>query len=118
MNKSSMSKIVKLVSLVKYNKLSHQCYRRFSYFYPQINVFLIFSISSAFYLMYARLEEDHGLARHAMAIYDRATKAVLPEEQFEVRACVSSNQCRSFKTDRHHFGFLGNSIVVIVERKF
>jgi hypothetical protein len=34
--------------------------------------------------MYARLEEDHGLARHAMAIYDRATKAVLPEEQFEV----------------------------------
>jgi hypothetical protein len=35
--------------------------------------------------MYARLEEDHGLARHAMAIYDRATKAVLPEEQFEVR---------------------------------
>ena len=43
--------------------------------------------------MYARLEEDHGLARHAMAIYDRATKAVLPEEQFEVRACVSNNQC-------------------------
>ena len=34
--------------------------------------------------MYARLEEDHGLARHAMAIYDRATRAVLPEEQFEV----------------------------------
>ena len=39
---------------------------------------------SAFYLMYAKLEEDHGLARHAMAIYERATKAVLPEEQFEV----------------------------------
>ncbi|XP_046839668.1 pre-mRNA-splicing factor SYF1-like [Xenia sp. Carnegie-2017] len=40
--------------------------------------------AKAFYLMYARLEEDHGLARHAMAIYDRATRAVLPEEQFEV----------------------------------
>ncbi|CAB3983383.1 pre-mRNA-splicing factor SYF1-like [Paramuricea clavata] len=40
--------------------------------------------AKAFYLMYARLEEDHGLARHAMAIYDRATKAVLPEEQFEI----------------------------------
>ena len=38
--------------------------------------------------MYARLEEDHGLARHAMAIYDRATKAVLPEEQFEVRSAI------------------------------
>ena len=38
--------------------------------------------------MYAKLEEDHGLARHAMAIYERATKAVLPEEQFEVRFLV------------------------------
>lgn len=34
--------------------------------------------------MYAKLEENHGLARHAMAIYERSTKAVLPEEQFEV----------------------------------
>lgn len=40
--------------------------------------------AKAFYLMYARLEEDHGLARHAMALYDRATKAVLPAEQFEI----------------------------------
>ena len=39
--------------------------------------------------MYARLEEDHGLARHAMALYDRATKAVLPAEQFEVRNVFS-----------------------------
>ncbi|KAJ1562274.1 pre-mRNA-splicing factor syf1 [Nowakowskiella sp. JEL0078] len=29
-----------------------------------------------FYLMYAKLEEDYGLTRHAMRIYDRATKAV------------------------------------------
>ena len=40
--------------------------------------------STAFYLMYAKLEENHGLARHAMTIYERSTKAVLPEEQFEV----------------------------------
>ena len=40
---------------------------------------------SGFYLMYAKLEEEHGLARHAMTIYERATKAVLLEEQFEVR---------------------------------
>ena len=38
----------------------------------------------AFYLLYAKLEEQYGLARHAMAIYDRATKSVLPEEQYEV----------------------------------
>ncbi|XP_064395800.1 pre-mRNA-splicing factor SYF1-like [Halichondria panicea] len=36
------------------------------------------------YLLYAQLEEDHGLARHAMAVYDRATKAVTPDEQFEM----------------------------------
>lgn len=36
------------------------------------------------YLLYARLEEEHGLARHAMAVYERATEAVLPEEMFEM----------------------------------
>uniref|UniRef100_A0A8D9DPY9 Pre-mRNA-splicing factor SYF1 n=3 Tax=Cacopsylla melanoneura TaxID=428564 RepID=A0A8D9DPY9_9HEMI len=36
------------------------------------------------YLLYARLEEEHGLARHAMAVYERATGAVLPEEMFEM----------------------------------
>jgi hypothetical protein len=41
--------------------------------------------TSALYLLYAKLEEEHGMARHAMAIYERATKAVLPEEMFEVR---------------------------------
>lgn len=40
--------------------------------------------AKSFYLMYAKLEEEHGLARHAMTIYERATKAVLPEEQFEM----------------------------------
>lgn len=37
-----------------------------------------------FYLLYAKLEEEHGMARHAMAVYERATSAVLPEEMFEV----------------------------------
>uniref|UniRef100_A0A914D5Y1 BUB1 N-terminal domain-containing protein n=1 Tax=Acrobeloides nanus TaxID=290746 RepID=A0A914D5Y1_9BILA len=32
------------------------------------------------YLLYAKLEEEHGLARHAMNIYNRATKAVEKEE--------------------------------------
>mmetsp|Transcript_19169 Transcript_19169/g.31375 ORF Transcript_19169/g.31375 Transcript_19169/m.31375 type:complete len:872 (-) Transcript_19169:255-2870(-) len=32
------------------------------------------------YLSYAKLEEDYGLARHAMAVYDRAVKA-LPDDQ-------------------------------------
>ncbi|PVD22082.1 hypothetical protein C0Q70_17885 [Pomacea canaliculata] len=40
--------------------------------------------AKAVYLLYAKLEEEHGLARHAMAVYDRATRAVLPEEQYEM----------------------------------
>jgi len=32
------------------------------------------------YLLYAKLEEDFGLARHVMAIYNRACKAVEKEE--------------------------------------
>lgn len=30
----------------------------------------------AIYLLYAKLEEGYGLARHAMAVYERATQAV------------------------------------------
>ena len=50
--------------------------------------------SSAIYLLYAKLEEEHGLARHAMAVYDRATKAVLPEEQNEVKYLVKARDGR------------------------
>jgi pre-mRNA-splicing factor SYF1 len=32
-------------------------------------------------LMYAELEERHGLARHALAIYDRACRQVSPDDQ-------------------------------------
>ncbi|NXN97695.1 SYF1 factor, partial [Rhinopomastus cyanomelas] len=36
------------------------------------------------YLLYAGLEERYGLARRAMAVYERATGAVLPEQQQEM----------------------------------
>uniref|UniRef100_A0A8B9V8V9 XPA binding protein 2 n=1 Tax=Anas zonorhyncha TaxID=75864 RepID=A0A8B9V8V9_9AVES len=39
---------------------------------------------AAIYLLYAKLEEEFGLARHAMAVYERATRAVLPAEQREM----------------------------------
>lgn len=35
----------------------------------------------AIYLLYAKLEEEYGLARHAMAVYERSTQAVEPEER-------------------------------------
>lgn len=50
-----------------------------------VNVWFI----AAIFLLYAKLEEEHGLARHAMSVYDRATKAVLPEEQHEVGSSTS-----------------------------
>ena len=36
------------------------------------------------YLLYVKLEEDYGLTRRAMSVYERATEAVLPEEQYDV----------------------------------
>ena len=40
--------------------------------------------SKPIYLMYATFEEDHGLAKRAMSIYDRATTAVADEDKFEL----------------------------------
>jgi hypothetical protein len=34
------------------------------------------------FLLYAKLEEEHGLGRHAMAVYDRAIEAVDAIERF------------------------------------
>ena len=36
------------------------------------------------YLMYGSLEEERGLARHAMRIYERATRAVADADRFEM----------------------------------
>lgn len=36
------------------------------------------------YLMYGALEEERGLARHAMRIYDRATRAVADEDRLDM----------------------------------
>ncbi len=50
----------------------------------QALLYLLSLFSPAIYLLYAKLEEDFGLARHVMSIYDRATKAVPADEQLEV----------------------------------
>ncbi|KAF3902995.1 hypothetical protein ABW20_dc0107118 [Dactylellina cionopaga] len=36
------------------------------------------------YIMYGQLEEERGLARHAMRIYERSTRAVGDEDRFEM----------------------------------
>lgn len=40
--------------------------------------------AKGFYLMYAKLEEEHGLAKHAMSIYDRAVTGVPKKDQMEI----------------------------------
>lgn len=40
--------------------------------------------SVKFYFLYAKLEEDHGLVKHAMNIYDRATTSVDRKNQMQV----------------------------------
>jgi pre-mRNA-splicing factor SYF1 len=41
-------------------------------------------LSKPLFLMYAQLEEEHGLAKRALSIYDRATRGVADEDKFEV----------------------------------
>ncbi|RKP12695.1 hypothetical protein BJ684DRAFT_20781, partial [Piptocephalis cylindrospora] len=36
------------------------------------------------YRLYGKMEEDHGLGRHALRIYDRATRAVDPDDRLEM----------------------------------
>jgi hypothetical protein len=38
----------------------------------------------AIYLLYAKLEENHGLARRALKIYERAIEGVLPDQLYEL----------------------------------
>lgn len=40
--------------------------------------------AAEFYIKYAKIEELHGLARHAMAVYDRATRAVPASAQLDM----------------------------------
>jgi pre-mRNA-splicing factor SYF1 len=42
------------------------------------------TFAKVLYLMYGALEEDRGLARHAMRIYERATRAVADEDRLEM----------------------------------
>lgn len=37
-----------------------------------------------FYLLYAKLEEEHGLARHVMTVYERAVSAVQESDMFDL----------------------------------
>jgi pre-mRNA-splicing factor SYF1 len=40
--------------------------------------------AKTFFLLYANLEEEHGLARHTMSVYERATKSVPASDRFDM----------------------------------
>ncbi|XP_053201125.1 pre-mRNA-splicing factor syf1 homolog [Panonychus citri] len=42
------------------------------------------NLSKTFFLLYAKLEEEHGLAKHSMSVYERATLEVDYKSRFEM----------------------------------
>eukprot|EP00455_Lapot_gusevi_P004424 TRINITY_DN11836_c0_g1_i9.p1 TRINITY_DN11836_c0_g1~~TRINITY_DN11836_c0_g1_i9.p1 ORF type:complete len:558 (-),score=213.36 TRINITY_DN11836_c0_g1_i9:61-1701(-) len=48
------------------------------------------------YLMYAKLEEDYGLARRAMLVYDRASRVCPPEDRLELYNLYIRRAAESF----------------------
>lgn len=41
-------------------------------------------LAKNFYLLYAKLEEEHGLARHVMTVYERAVNGVQEKDMFDL----------------------------------
>lgn len=48
------------------------------------------------FLMYAKLEEEHGLAKRAMSIYERATQVVNDEDKFEMYTIYIAKATENF----------------------
>lgn len=46
--------------------------------------------AKSIFMMYGKLEEEHGLAKRAMKVYDRAIEKVDKPDQFEVGFLLSS----------------------------
>lgn len=61
--------------------------------------------AKTFYLMYGEMEEKYGLARHAMRVYDRATRAVDEKEKYLVRTLRSEFDIASIDFDSTCFQF-------------
>lgn len=64
---------------------------------------LFFLIFKAIYLLYAKLEENHGLARRALKIYEKATEAVPTEDRYEVMKII--NPIMAFSLEFTHYLF-------------
>ena len=54
------------------------------------------NFAKVLYLMYGNLEEERGLARHAMRIYERATRAVSDEDRFEMFSFYITKSASNF----------------------
>lgn len=52
------------------------------------------------HMLYAKLEEEHGLARHALAIYNRATKAVEEKDMYDMYCILLKKTAELFGQTR------------------
>lgn len=52
------------------------------------------------HMLYARLEEEHGLARHALSIYNRATKAVEEKDMYDMYMVLLKKTAQLFGQTR------------------
>ncbi|KAI7861600.1 hypothetical protein BDF14DRAFT_1866915, partial [Spinellus fusiger] len=52
--------------------------------------------AKSIYLMFGKFEEENGLARHAMRIYERATKSVADEDRLEMFQFYAAKAVESF----------------------
>lgn len=52
------------------------------------------------YMLYAKLEEDHGLARHALSIYNRATKGCEEKDMYDMYAILLRKTAELFGQTR------------------
>merc|ERR1719235_1656046 len=48
------------------------------------------------HLLYAKLEEEHGLARHALSVYNRATKVVEEDQMYEMYSLLITKTIEFF----------------------
>eukprot|EP01114_Cavostelium_apophysatum_P017774 TRINITY_DN5355_c0_g1_i2.p1 TRINITY_DN5355_c0_g1~~TRINITY_DN5355_c0_g1_i2.p1 ORF type:complete len:856 (+),score=276.49 TRINITY_DN5355_c0_g1_i2:217-2784(+) len=53
-----------------------------------------------FFVLYAELEERYGLARHAMSIYDRATRSVADKDKFAIFSLYINRAAEYFGVTR------------------
>ena len=92
--------------------------------YAKAEVILMWNMQGvllSYYRLISRLQEQYGLARHAVAIYDRATKVVVPNKRLDMFRLYAKKVkliirllflvCYIFQTSKLKFKFIGGAFL-------